>query len=113
MPISLEITATSPSSYEELYSDAAFINPKYTIAEFKKYLASVTTYFPKYFRIESVKITRISTGNHVAFNEETDKLSQYPGDEYIVEVNVIRKPRGPRKTKTKKGGSRRKTLNRR
>ena len=110
MPISLEITKSAP--YGELYADAASINGNYTIAEFKTYLASVTTYFPNYFRIESVKITSISTGKEVAFNEETDKLSQYPFDKYIVHVNVVRKPRGPRKTKNKKGGNRRKTLRR-
>lgn len=72
-------------------------------------------YIPSYYNIESIKIINISSGKEVAF-QETERVGQYPGDQYIIHVDVKRKPRAAansNKNKSNKGnkggGRRRKT----
>ena len=80
-------------------------------------------YIPKWFDIVSIKITNIASGKEVPF-EETDRVGQYPFDEYIFRVDIKRKPRAAPKAKNtgnkskkgnkgnkgnKTGGRRRKT----
>ena len=120
MPVSLSI---EDESGHQLYEDAAFIPANLTIAQFRIYLKTVpydmtwdeTTpifYVPSYYNIDSIKITKIENDAVVQVNEETDKIGKFPGDEYIINVAVKRKPRAARKKKSKKvgGGRLSKTL---
>ena len=59
-------------------------------------------YIPKWFDIVSIKITNIASGKEVPF-EETDRVGQYPFDEYIFRVDIKRKPRAAPKAKNNKG----------
>lgn len=89
---------------DEIYRDAANIkDPVATVGDLRTYICGgehpAALHIAQHWQIvRSIKIESVDTGKKIEF-VESDSLSKYPFDEYIFEVELMRKPKKSKQTR--------------